>query len=457
MFKYFTILFCSVLIISCEYESFELEKDLQTPLASCVDGVAKIPGTDLEFSCLNYDLVGHVSLDIMDAEYGNDCWGWTDNSTGKEYAIMGLTNGTAFIDISDPVNPIYLGKLPTATTESSWRDMKVYKNYLYVVSEANDHGLQIFDLTKLRVVDSLTVFSPDFIFNEFGQAHNIAINEDSGYAYIAGSCYQNSCKQDRSGSKGLYVLDLSNPLNPEAVIELPDFGYSHDIQVVNYKGPDINFFGEEIYIGSNENRVVFVNVSDKNNPVLISEFEYPEEVTNTEQYTHQAWLTKDQKYLFLGDEYDELQEGCIESKGQNCDLVDNTKTYVVDVEDLKHPKLHYIYKSNLEGIDHNGYVNNTEFYLASYTNGLRVIDILNINQKNIFEIGFFDTYFEKEHSGAFNKVGQAKLLDPGGHDGRKGENIEYFNGAWSTYPFFKSENILISDINSGLFIVKKQN
>ena len=95
----------------------------------------------------------------MDAEYGNDCWGWTDDSTGKEYAIMGLTNGTAFIDISDPVNPIYLGKLPTATTESSWRDMKVYKNYLYVVSEANDHGLQIFDLTKLKVVDSPTIFS----------------------------------------------------------------------------------------------------------------------------------------------------------------------------------------------------------------------------------------------------------------------------------------------------------
>ena len=73
----------------------------------------------------------------MDAEAGNDCWGWTDQyMTGREYAIMGVDNGTVFIDITDPTNPVYLGKLPTATVKSSWRDMKVYNDHVYIVSEA---------------------------------------------------------------------------------------------------------------------------------------------------------------------------------------------------------------------------------------------------------------------------------------------------------------------------------
>jgi len=41
---------------------------------------------------------------------------------------MGLDNDTVFIDISDVVNPVYLGKLPSATNSSSWRDVKVYGN-----------------------------------------------------------------------------------------------------------------------------------------------------------------------------------------------------------------------------------------------------------------------------------------------------------------------------------------
>ena len=55
--------------------------------------------------------MGHVSLKEMDAEAGNDCWGWTDLTTGREYAIMGVDNGTVFIDITDPTNPLYLGKV----------------------------------------------------------------------------------------------------------------------------------------------------------------------------------------------------------------------------------------------------------------------------------------------------------------------------------------------------------
>ena len=122
---------------------------------------------------------------------------------------------------------------------------------------------------------------------------------------------------------------------------------------------------------------------------------------------------------------------------------------------MDNPKHHFDYLSQNKAIDHNGYVKGTNFFLASYTAGLRVIDILNIDQKSISEIGFFNT-FNDHHDHDHGKVKTLKFgQDPGDHTGIKGGS-DAFNGAWSVYPYFKSENIIVSDINSGLFIVKKQ-
>ena len=431
--KNYILILCLVLVSSCQYEDYDDSKVIDSPLATCIDGFAKIPGTDYEYSCLNYDLMGRITLEEMDAEAGNDCWGWTDSTTGREYAIMGVNNGTSFIDITDSTSPIYLGKLPTATVDSSWRDMKVYNDHVYIVSEAGDHGLQVFNLANLRGIDSEQVFSADYTDKSFGQAHNIAINEDSGYAYIAGA-----------RTKGIYALNLSNPLAPKLELEGSQFGYSHDAQIVNYKGPDQDYFGKEIYIGSNENKVDIVDVTDKSEPKLISTFLYDH------QYTHQAWLTDDHKYALLGDELDEVDSN-YELKADA-----KTRTVIIDLSDLDKPSLHHDYEAETKAIDHNGYVKGTEFFLASYTAGLRVLDILNIDQKSISEIGFFNTFIDHNDSGLPNST-TVKSQDPDGdHSGKKG-NSEAFNGAWSVYPFFKSENIIISDINSGLFIVKKQN
>ena len=104
------------LIFSCQFEKYE-EFEEEKPLAECVDGHAKFVVNDVEYEyeCENYDLVGYISLEKMEAESGNDCWGWTDPLTKKEYALMGLDNGTAIIDISRPTKPKYLGKIPTET------------------------------------------------------------------------------------------------------------------------------------------------------------------------------------------------------------------------------------------------------------------------------------------------------------------------------------------------------
>ena len=86
----------------------------QTP---CVGGMAG------GYPCDNVDLMAHMPLSSIGGTNGNDIWGWYSPTSGKEYAIFGKRNGTAFIDVSDPVNPVYLGQLNGCT--STWRDIKV--------------------------------------------------------------------------------------------------------------------------------------------------------------------------------------------------------------------------------------------------------------------------------------------------------------------------------------------
>lgn len=366
----------------------------QTP---CANGFA------LNYSCNGYDLVTNIDLDILNADSGNDSWGWTDPLDGKEYAIMGLNNGTAFIDISQPENPVYLGKLPTHSSNSSWRDIKVYDNYAFIVSEANGHGMQVFDLSKLRIVTNPPIsFAEDAHYDGFGNAHNIVINPNQPFAYAVGT---------QTFNGGPHVVDISEPLNPIFAGGYADDFYTHDAQVITYSGPDDDFQGQEIYIGSNEDEVVILNVSDKANIENIATISY-----SNIGYTHQAWLTENQQYLILGDETDELSFGF------------DTRTIIFDLTDLDAPSVHMEYTGNTSAIDHNGYVLNGLYYQASYTAGLRVIDLTDIANQNLSEVGFFDTYPQDD-------------------------NIS-FDGLWNVYPFFESGNLVLSDMNSGFYLIK---
>ncbi len=363
------------------------------------------------YPCNDYDLMSRISLSTMSAGEGNDSWGWTDPSNGKEYALIGLNNGTAFIDISNPTNPVYLGKLPTATSNSSWRDVKVYQNHAFIVSEASGHGMQVFDLTRLRnVPNPPQTFTADTRYTEFGNAHNIVINEDTGYAYVVGA--QRNSGPYRGGPLFINIQDPKNPINAGGFLSGGQRAYTHDAQVVTYTGPDSTYSGREILIGSNEIEVVIADITDKNNPVTLSTIKYPDI-----GYTHQGWFTEDMRYFILGDETDEQGVGF------------NTRTIIFDFQDLNNPKEHMIYTGPTAAIDHNGYVKGNKFYLANYRAGIRVIDISDIGNKNMTEIGFFDTYTSS--------------------------NGAAFNGVWNVYPYFNSGNIVISDIEGGFFLVRK--
>ncbi len=374
-----------------------------TGITPCENGMAGI------YPCNGYDLVGRISLNTFQANSGNDIWGWTDPMTNREYALVGLNNGTAFVDITDEENLVYLGKLPTATSSSSWRDVKVYQNHAYIVSEAANHGMQIFDLTRLRnVTNAPEIFSADGRYTGIGNAHNIVINENTGYAYPVGTA------RDDAFNGGVHFLNLQDPENPSEDGGWGDNGYTHDAQVITYNGPDMDYSGSEIFIGANEDQVVLVDITDKNNPFEIATIQY-----GNIGYTHQGWFTDDQRYFILGDETDEINFGF------------DSRTLVFDFSDLDNPILHTTYLGTTAAIDHNGYVKGNEFWLANYTAGARVLDIAGIDGRAINEVGFFDTFPSNNTAG--------------------------FDGVWSVYPYFTSGKIVISDINSGLFVIQKSN
>lgn len=375
------------------------------PLAVCTNGLAGI------YPCNGYDLMVQIPLSVFGAVEANDSWGWTDPDTGKEYAIIATDRNTAFVDISDINNPMYLGNVPTATTASPWRDVKVYNNHAFIVADNNQgedsHGLQVFDLTRLRnVANPPEVFTADARLENIGRAHNVVINEESGYAYTVGG------NRNTTFAGGPIFINIQNPKSPVIEGGFSEGGYSHDAQVVTYTGPDTDYTGKEILIGSNENEVVIADVTDKSNPVIISTISYP-----NVRYAHQGWFTDDMKYFILGDELDEIRVG------------NNTRIITFDFSDLDNPLYHFDYLANNPSIDHNGYIKDNTYYQASYRAGLRVLDISNIDNKSYTEIGFFDTYPD--------------------------DDATAFDGAWNVYPYFESGNIVISDINRGLFVVRK--
>lgn len=407
MFKKTILLCCCLIILNCSNNNDTLSINSQPtyiPIAACENGFAG------EYPCNDYDLLSHYSLAELagPGTEGNDSWGWTDKETNKEYALMGTNKGIVFIDITDTSNTVILGILKTATVNSAWRDVKVFNSHAFIVSEARNHGMQVFDLKRLRDVSNTPVnFTADTHFTEFGSAHNIIINEDSGYAYIVGAA------RNSTFGGGPIFINIKNPLNPIIEGGFLEGGYSHDAQVLIYTGPDTAYTGKEILIGSNENEVVLADVSDKKNPIIISTISYA-----NVKYAHQGWFTEDLKYFILGDELDELQVG------------NKTRSIIFDFTDLDTPVYHFDYLGSTNAIDHNGYVKDNIYYQANYTAGVRMIDVSNVANKVFSEVGFFDTYPENNNAN--------------------------FNGVWNVYPYFPSGNIIISDINNGFFIIRKK-
>jgi len=380
---------------------------------ACADGGAA------GYDCDHVDLLSFVPWAELGAGRGarlNDVWGWTDPLDGREYALVGRMDGTAFVDVTDAYNPRYLGNL--AKTEgsraNSWRDMKVFRDHAFVVADgAGQHGMQIFDLTQLRDVTEPREFEATAMYTGIASSHNIAINEETGFAYLVGS----SDGGETCGG-GSHMVDINDPLNPvfAGCFAHPNTGRrntgnSHDTQCVIYHGPDEDYAGREICVNSNETALSIADVTDKDNPIAVAAADYPNVA-----YAHQGWLTEDHRYFYSNDELDEVGG-----------LVDATRTLIWDLADLDDPLLLSEYMNPTRATDHNMYVKGDRLYMSNNRAGLRVLDIS--DPENPVELGYFDTTpWSADEAG--------------------------FDGTWSVYPYFESGSVLLSSRREGLFIVR---
>lgn len=383
---------------------------------SCQNGNAD------EFPCYQIDLISQFSLASLSTNpsSASDIWGYVDLNNNREYAVMGLVSGTTLIDVTDAANPAEVGTV--SGVNSTWRDVKVYqyfdqtsdsyKAYAYVTTEGQG-GLQVIDLSdapnSIQLVNTIDVFQTahNIYLGNIDYTNGTALDGHEAYLYIAGS---------NLGNGSYRVFDLVDPENPALITTPESTGYVHDATnlIIDDSRTDQCANGQnpcELFIDFNENTVDIWDTTDKSSPTKISSTPY-----NGASYTHSGWYSKDKNYIFVQDELDERNLGV------------NTRLYVMDISDLTSPQVVGQYEGQTRAIDHNGFTLGDKYYMSNYKRGLTILDVANPTTPK--EIGFFDTYPIPE------------------------ANDPQFDGAWGTYPYLPSGNILVSDISNGLFLLK---
>jgi choice-of-anchor B domain-containing protein len=321
----------------------------------------------------------------------NSVWGYKHPINNKEFAILGGTDGTYFIDVSDPVYPELRDYVPGRRNKCIWREYKTYQNYLYAVSDdSQPNSLQIIDLSYLP--DSVhVVHDSDTIFS---RCHTIFIDGNK--------LYGGSVTLSDGTFYSMAVYDISNPVHPQFLRSLnqdyPAISHVHDMFVRNdtiYASCGYDGFHVYTFNGTN-----FIEIGS-----LTS---YPDM-----GYNHSSWLTDDGKTMVFTDEVP-------------ADLA----VKVIDVSDITDIQVTATFKSNQGATAHNPYIKgNTHVIIAYYQDGIQIYNIE--DPSNPFRTGYFDTYPQ-------NTVG---YLNP------------VYAGCWGAYPFLTSGIILASDMQNGLFIL----
>lgn len=360
-------------------------------------GVLLAGSAQAQFASQGVSMFSNITLSTFGSTSGNSCWGYVSPS-GRQYAIMGLNNKVAFIEVTNPNAPVWFASI--AHSSGTWCDIKSYQDVAYTSSENTGSGIQVIDMANIdnhQVTLVRTLTSP-------GRTHTLVINQDTGYLYTCGS---------RNGTGTTMCFDVhTNPRNPVQVGPLSmTTQYQHEGLSVSYtSGP---YAGKEIWFGFSEGRGVDIyDFTNKAVPVKLTTATYP-----NMRYCHQGWISADKKYLYVNDELDEPNVTSV------------TRTLMFDVEDLSNPIYLGTFSTGLAAIDHNEYWVDGFIFQSNYTTGLRIFDAE--NPLAPVETGFFDTY--PNNDGAT------------------------FNGAWNNWAWFPNGSVMISDINRGFFLVDPTN
>ena len=386
--------------------------------APCVQGSAG------PFPCRNLDFVAQVPLAQFSSHpvSAADLWGFRDLNDGREYAIVGLRNGTAIVDVTDAANPREVVTIPGNT--SPWREVKVYqvkdtaanrwRAYAYVTTEAANSGLQVIDLSGLPSTAALANTLLDT-----GSQHTLYVsnvNYETNVAnpgplpptlYLAGA-------NVNGGSWRAY--SLTNPVAPQLVGTSPTTHYMHDSTGFTRSGTVANpcIAGHDpcdLLVDFDVDQVELWDVTNKALPVLVGTATNP-----GNRYIHSGWPTTSGSFVIFHDELEEIQNGT------------RTRIYTLDLTgSLANPSVYISYEGPTTTTDHNGYMRGPYYYVSHYRRGVVVFKPL--FPAELKEVAYFDTY-----------------LTPSA-------NVAGTDGAWGVYPFLGSRNILVSDIENGLFIV----
>ena len=325
-------------------------------------------------------------------QQGSDVWGYVD-ADGIEYAIVGDNTGTRIYSLADHANPALITRIPGVS--STWRDIKIYENFLYIVADREDDGLLIVDMIDPQ--NPVHKFwKPDLSFTVDGvsntatleRCHNAYIDEASGFLYLVG------CQNPLP--RGMLIFDLNNdPWNP-VYVNWAYNGYTHDLYVRN----------DTAYTADLSGGFGVFDLKDKLNPIELAR------INTTSNFTHNIWLSDDGDYAFTTDE-------------TGFAFID-----AYDISDLTNIELLDTYRpeeTKEEGvIPHNVFYYKGYLVMSYYTDGIKIIDAR--KPENMVEVGAYDTY----------------LGASGG-----------FAGCWGAYPYLPSENILASNLSgpSGLFVL----
>jgi len=386
----------------------------------CVNGKAG------SFDCNNVDLLAHMPLSNFSTNpsTANDIWGHVDLNTGKEYAIIGLRNGVAVVDVTTPTAPVEVG---TVTGLSSiWRDIKVYQYYdremgiwqayAYATIDSSPDQVTIIDLNNLPHSVNLVSKSP-----VVSTAHNVYIsNVDPSYNIALSGLTPTLQLTGTNKNGGAFTnYSLSDPTKLTVLSsQARGQGYTHDgaSMVITDDRKNTACPNQDnciVFIDFNEKEMKLWNISDANNVSLLGTGRYTD-VASSDQYVHSGWPSEDNQYIFVHDEFDEKDAGI------------NSTVRVFSIADLANPIHVGQWTGPTRAIDHNGFVRGNRYYLSNYERGFSVLDIS--DPVHPAQVGFFDTYTPSNNAA--------------------------YNGGWGTYPYLPSGNILVSDIGSGLYILK---